>query len=307
MLCLSGHQCCLDCVKSFILSLETNPLKCIESSCSSSINIKSLITFLSSDPFLIQIRDKLEFFGFYLNFCPSCSLKIDLGSSKDSICPHCNNKVCNYCKKIGHFGKTCFYFESELEFDVIELKPPKNVDNPQNLREIEFLNAKYAFEQFLEKSGARFEAVKLVVNKRLEDRYAEKKKLMAEQCGGEDKVGEVYIWHGSKKDLYQTIMEDGLKVGGVDGIPISQGKAHGYGVYCSTTPDSPMEYANDSKWILACLALKGKESPKKVRRIENLDTGEYHSYKPQGDIQKNWQVFFTKEQLLPRFLVKYSI
>ena len=74
---------------------------------------------------------------------------------------------------------------------------------------------------------------------------------MATECGGEDKVDEVYIWHSLRYANYDAIMRDGLKVGGVGvvdaGVPIAQGAAYGYGIYSAITPDTPMGYARDSK------------------------------------------------------------
>ena len=311
MICLLGHQICHACLRNYISSLGNRNLRCFDSNCTGSLSVKVIIENFANDDLLFQIKSKLEVFGFYLTFCPTCNKKIDLyygndGKTTETFCHHCKKKMCNNCKRVGHFGKTCFYFESKKNFEVINLYPPKDVDRPQNLKEQEYLNAKYAFEGFLENPGPKFKSAKLIVNKPLEDRYALKKQAMAKECGGKHKINEVYIWHGSKRDLYDTIMKDGLKVGGVDGIPISQGAVHGLGVYCSTTPDTPMQYASDSKYVLACLAMKGNRSPQMVTDVSFLNTGKYHSYKPKGDIQKNWQVIFTKEQILPRFLIEYT-
>jgi hypothetical protein len=309
-ICLGGHQISQNCLKHFLINLEDRPLVCFSSTCNQGLYVQALISLLENDPFISKLKPKLEAFGFFLNFCPSCSRKVELtyGANNDqleTLCT-CGVKICNNCKRIGHYGKTCFYFESSQDFEVIDLAPPKNIDRPENLKEQEYLNAKYAFENFLETPGSRFKGAKLIVNKALEDKYAEKKQKMALQCGGEDKINEIYIWHGSKFQFYDAIMKEGLKVGGVDGIPIGQGKVHGYGVYCSTTPDTPMSYANDSTFVLACLAMKGIESPNMANDPAELNTGKFHSYKPLGTTQKNWQVIFTKEQVLPRFLVEFT-
>ena len=67
-----------------------------------------------------------------------------------------------------------------------------------------------------------------------------------------------------------------------------------------------MASASDSKYVLACLAMKGIQSPDKIDDKTQLNTGKYHSYKPKGETKNYWQVIFTKEQLLPRFLIGYS-
>ena len=311
MICTAGHQICQACLKLYIQSLGDSNLKCFEPTCTKDLFVKAIIECLADDDCLFQIKSKLEVFNFYVNFCPTCKKKVDInygtdGKTTETVCHHCNNKVCNNCKRVGHFGKTCFYFESNDNFELIDLPPPKIIDRPQDLKEQEYLNAKYAFETFLESPGPRFKSAKLIVNKPLEDRYALKKQQMAVECGGEKNIDEVYIWHGSKYEFYDKIMRDGLKVGGVDdGIPIGNGKVHGYGVYCATTPDTPIGYT-DSTWVLACLAMKGIQSPNMIQDPALLNTGKFHSYKPLGNTQKNWQVIFTKEQLLPRFFIEFS-
>jgi hypothetical protein len=166
------------------------------------------------------------------------------------------------------------------------------------------LNATYAFNNFVNPAqGVTFKTARLIVNKPLEQSYSQKKKKMALECGGEDKVNEVYIWHGSVYQNYEAIMKDGLKVGGIDaGVGIANAAVHGYGVYSATTPNTPIGYAKDSAWLLCCLSLKGNGSPTKITDASQLDNGKTHSYETNGD----WVIFFTKEQLLPRFLVEYK-
>ena len=74
------------------------------------------------------------------------------------------------------------------------------------------------------------------------------------QCGGRQQVNEVFIWHGSPEANYKNIMQNGLLVGGVDGIPVAVGTACGYGVYSATTPNTPIGYAKGSNksYVLPC-------------------------------------------------------
>lgn len=126
---------------------------------------------------------------------------------------------------------------------------------------------------------------------------------MAIECKGEKNLNEVYIWHGSKYNKYDIIMREGLKVGGVDsGVSVDQGKTYGYGVYTASTPNTPISYASDSQWVLACLTLKCNKSPCAKDNPSQLNDGKTHSFIPRDD----WIVFFTKEQLLPRFLIEYK-
>jgi Poly(ADP-ribose) polymerase catalytic domain. len=141
----------------------------------------------------------------------------------------------------------------------------------------------------------------LIVNKKLEERYAAKKTKMAKECGGEDNVNEIFVWHGSSFENYEEIMKNGLKIGGVD-VDIANAAVHGYGVYSATTPDVPITYARDSRFVACFLGLKGRDSGGPVSDTIKLDNGKVHSYGCRG----NWVIFFTKEQLLPRFLVEYK-
>jgi hypothetical protein len=302
-ICINGHQICQNCINYWIQNMNPGGLKCLIPNCSGKIHLTMIVNSLSSSPILFNLKSQLESFGIQLKFCGSCKLKINPEINKAETICKCGQKVCNNCGRQGHYGLTCFYFESNQQFEVIDLMPPAQVDKPQNLREQEYLNAKYAFENFVGRQGLRVKAVRLIVNKPLENRYSAKKKKMAGECGGEDKVNEVYIWHGSRQANYDTIMRDGLKVGGVDaGVPVAQGAAYGYGIYSATTPDTPMGYASDSQWLLACLAMKGNVSATRGA-IGQLDNGKTHSHAPGPAF---WHIFFTKEQVLPRFLIQYG-
>ena len=126
---------------------------------------------------------------------------------------------------------------------------------------------------------------------------------MSIQCKSRKNVNEVYIWHGSAKKNYSAIMKDGLKVGGVDyGIPIANAAAFGLGIYSATTPNTPIKYADDSRKFICCLALKGTNSIYEIDDPDELNNGRTHSHACNGD----WVIFFTKEQILPRFLIEYK-
>jgi hypothetical protein len=308
MICSSGDQICKTCLEKFLFNFNQS-LDCFIQGCKGSVYIRTIIEKVENERILQNLKPIFEIFGFTLDFCPKCKKRVEInfgpdGKKTDTRCK-CGKRICNYCKRIYHYGRTCFYYESNRKIDVILLKAPKIIDKPADLKEQEYLNAKYAFENFIHNSGFHFKQAKLIVNKDLEDRYSAKKQEMAKQCGGENKVNEIYVWHGSAYENYQKIVNTGLVVGGVD-VPIANANVHGYGIYCSITPDTPIGYAQDSNWIVACLALKGLQSPVKIDDVSMLNTGNYHSYKPKGEQQKDWQVIFTKEQILPRFLVKYS-
>ena len=297
-ICQNEHNSCKPCIQKWVQTGKE--IKCFVNLCEESLNAKVIISVLKESQELIKFKEKFREKGIFLNFCPNCKKNINLEKQKTTTFCLCGIKICNNCERKEHI-ETCFYYESQNEFEVIDLAPPIDMGNPQNLREQEYLNAKYAFENFIEASGSSsFKSARLIVNKPLEKRYFKKKHTMSTQCGGISNVGEIYIWHGSKYANYDSMMRDGLKVGGVD-IPIANAAVHGYGVYSSITPDTPIGYANDSKWILGCLAMKGNVSKTKITDIKLLDNEVNHSYEV-----GNWKIFFTKEQILPRFLIEHS-
>ena len=191
--------------------------------------------------------------------------------------------------------------------------PPANPDSVHTVLEKEYLRARYAFNSFVDpKLNLEFKSAVLVVNKPLEQRYSQKKQQMALQCGGRDQVNEVFIWHGSRGENYSGMLKNGLLVGGVDPIPgnpnpipITHGNTEGYGVYSATSPDTPIgiarAYGVDK--ILCCLAMKGNNSSVAIMDPSQLNNGSTHSFA----YGKDWFIFFTKEQILPRYLIEYKI
>lgn len=217
-----------------------------------------------------------------------------------TICA-CGAKVCSDCAVPDHFGYTCFYSISTQEYEEILLPAPKG--DPVTILEKEYNKAKYAFNNFVDpKSNLEFNQAKLIVNKPLEKRYAQKKIEMAKECGGQDKINEVYFWHGSPEANYKSILKDGLKVGGVDDIAVRVGKVYGYGIYSATTPNTPIKYAAGTTWLACFLGMKGVNSTVQIQDSSQLKNGKTHSYACNGD----WVLFFTKEQTLPRYLIQYK-
>ncbi|OMJ65356.1 hypothetical protein SteCoe_38398 [Stentor coeruleus] len=302
-LCTSNHKICLDCINNWLNNIGTNQLSCPTQGCSGYINTQVLIKAYQNSDLIFKIKDQLFNFGIELNFCFNCNRIVTLSNDSKTDCQNCGKSMCNNCGREAHFGLTCFYFVSQQEYEVIDLPAPADPIRPKSLLEQEYLNAKYAFDNFVNPAqGCKFNKARLIVNKALEKRYSEKKKKMANECGGPDKVNEIYIWHRSRYEHYDAIMKEGFKVDGVDGIPAIQKKPYGYGIYSASTPNTPIGYIYHTKWILACLALKGNKSYAAKEDIYTLNDGKTHSYEPWND----WVVFFTKEQLLPRFLVEYK-
>jgi hypothetical protein len=109
---------------------------------------------------------------------------------------------------------------------------------------------------------------------------------------------EIWVFHGtSSADTVQTICTEGFKVAGQPGGPlIANGAVHGLGIYAATGPKSPKFYGKDSRSVILCLALPGKRgNDAKQREVEE------DSWEP----KKDWVVFKTGAQLLPKYVVHF--
>ena len=306
VICPIGHKFCINCLSSWVQTLVPADvhMSCPIQACPEPINTKNLTEALGKTPLLFDIKDKLWAIGMSLTFCFNCKIVVKLDDSKDFITCTCGSKICSVCGLQDHFGFTCFYMISDLPYAEIPLSPPRNPDHYESVLEFEYMRARYAFNNFVSPANnLEFKSATLIVNKTLEDRYSKKKVEMEKQCGGRKQVNEVYIWHGSAEANYKNIMQNGLLVGGVDGIPIAQGAAYGYGVYSATTPNTPIGYARGSQKLMCCLSMKGNNSTEQIRDIAKLNNGKTHSYACNAD----WVIFFTKEQILPRYLVEYKV
>ena len=320
-ICISGHLVCINHLVDWTKYLAQNNdhILCPVACCKSAIITSIIREALGNTYLLYPLKERLRAIGLDLSFCYNCwaVARFDLVRNyyggdpmkeQTYTCMNCSACMCTSCGEMDHFGYTCFYAVANEEFKEIDLLPPQDPFHLNTALEREYVRAKYAFNEFIHPAEeVEFKQAKLFVNKTLEKRYAMKKQEMAMQCGGRDLVNELFIWHGSKAGNYINIMKTGLKVGGVDdGVGVDNGKVHGYGVYSATTPDTPKIYANDSQWIACFLALKGNESNKKIKDPGLLNNGRTHSYVPKGEGVKDWLVLFTKEQLLPRYLVEYK-
>jgi Poly(ADP-ribose) polymerase catalytic domain len=236
------------------------------------------------------------------SICPNCRNTVLLNKAQETTTCACNTKICSFCGKSDHFGYTCFYYKSTQRYEEVVLTPPANLQQPRTMLESEYIRVRDAFNNFINPSNRLvFSQAKIIINKDLEERYATKKIEMAAECGGRNQINEVYFWHGSAEANYPNILRQGLKVGGVDGIPVVNGTACGYGIYSSTAPTTPIGYTKGSKWLAFFVGMKGKNSAVSITNPGQLKNPNTHSYSCNGD----WVIFFTKEQVLPKFLVEY--
>lgn len=170
-----------------------------------------------------------------------------------------------------------------------EFPPPKGDELSEVCAETtHFKNAEWQYKSL----GGRH-AIKKVVyieNPAVTQRY--------QKCKGKFKdKKDIWVFHGSNEKAIELIKSDGFKVGGVDaGVGIANGKAHGYGVYTATGTSTPETFAakeHGSKCIILAKGLKGEKGD---FRTIGQKVGDHKAF-------LDWVIFFTKEQLLPTYIL----
>lgn len=229
--------------------------------------------------------------------CIQCERTIELDVLGSPVTCECSLVLCTSCGHQFHSGFTCFYNLSTQDYQVIDLSQPIYSEILTPLLNSELAKVRDYFN--ISKGNHSFSKAFLIINKPLEQRYLAKKKTLIDQCGGINKINEILMWHGSLAANYEPIMRDGLKVGGVDGIPIRHGTGYGYGIYSTKSFQSAASCANDSKKAILFQGLLGNNSASTITDPNLLNNGLTHSYTT-GEVS----VFFTKEQVIPKYLVE---
>ena len=141
------------------------------------------------------------------------------------------------------------------------------------------------FSRLVEGFRPKIDKIDVYENPVLEANFkAEEAKMAREGISTEA----TWVFHGtSSNSNIDSIMLDGFKVGG-EGVPVANGTAYGRGVYSATSPNTPMGYAMGVRQVILALALKGRDGG--------------ISWEPQRD----WIVFRSGNQLLPRYVVHFS-
>lgn len=141
-------------------------------------------------------------------------------------------------------------------------------------------------------AAANVREVHYVVNPALQQRY-DKTKVFFKDFGRP--LEEIYIFHGTPEKNIASIMTEGFKVGGEEGVPIANGAVYGRGVYAATGPNTPVSYAKGTKCVILARALIGRCGTS--HNDPALD-----SWRPWDD----WIVLRTKEQVLPMYVLHLS-
>ena len=155
----------------------------------------------------------------------------------------------------------------------------------------EFLHVRdLFFMTLIDRNKFSLEAVYRVNNPGLARSFEEKK---AELARHSNKILEV--WHGTKSlDIYRQICLEGFKIGGID-VKNKHGTAYGTGVNTGQDPYVCLHYTEDCGYLLLCDGLPGL-----ISQDSNRNKGG-NSYKG-----GNVHVFYEKNQVLPKYLLKYN-
>ena len=165
------------------------------------------------------------------------------------------------------------------------------ITNPGSSYTKELCEYNMAFAQFsrlVEGCQPKVQKIDVYENPAMQARFDAEQARMA----GEGIVADVtWVFHGTSTcSNIESIMVEGFKVGGED-VPVAHGSVYGRGVYSATSPNTPMMYAAGVQQVILALALK--EKPGQSRGI---------SWEP----RKDWIVFRSGSQLLPRYVVHFS-
>ncbi|CAG9324561.1 unnamed protein product [Blepharisma stoltei] len=315
--CVNGHKLCLQCVADYITDVHKSEekFKCLIQGCNRKLFHDTIKKLLEPNEDLISlVWNKLTIPNMRLSVCPNpqCNrrLELDVREFKET-CKYCGIIICTRCTKAAHDGTSCYNQIEVLNTDAlfVDLEPPKH-GYPRTINEEEYINAKYSFDQFIKQDDILVKSVKLIVNRKLEEIFEQRRKQLIEEGKkeGEDWSKEKYVFHASKYENYEKICRGGFKIGGIDpGFNAVNGVAHGFGVYTATTPDFSLNYAKEGNWMMICKALPGKNG-NKVNSPEELMRATHHSHlcRSPGTRYDDIQVFFTSAQVLPKYLVEFA-
>ncbi|OMJ91917.1 hypothetical protein SteCoe_5479 [Stentor coeruleus] len=138
----------------------------------------------------------------------------------------------------------------------------------------------------------RLEKIYAVENAILGNLYNKKMIEIGNRCNNTS----VEVWHGTGRyDVYEKICREGFKIGGID-VKNQHGAAYGQGVNAGADPTVCMIYTQNCGYLLLCDGIPGKIS-------QSSEMGKIN-----GDCFKggNVWVFFKREQVLPRYLIKFE-
>ncbi|KAJ3086564.1 hypothetical protein HK102_012902 [Quaeritorhiza haematococci] len=123
-------------------------------------------------------------------------------------------------------------YEDEDDAEIMQLM----IQKFENLLSGENNNGNYLYGNY---SGSKVEKVEYVVNEQLHRSFTEK--VEEYQSSGRSHKIEI-AFHGTAQKNIESILENGFRIGGQNGHPITHGTALGMGVYLGRKPQTSMVY-----------------------------------------------------------------
>ena len=131
----------------------------------------------------------------------------------------------------------------------------------------------------------------------VQSRFQEKERQISHAHGlGTEATRKIWVFHGtSSLKAIDSICRDGFQVGGRN-VPIRNGAAYGCGVYTSTSPQDPIDYAAGQGRVILAQGIRGQ--------LGHNAQSQNDSWTPVN--QPSWLIFRDGDQLLPRYIVHYD-
>ncbi|CAG9335606.1 unnamed protein product [Blepharisma stoltei] len=151
------------------------------------------------------------------------------------------NSYCHKCNLLCHEPITC-RAKSVCGYQVIDLVPPLNINNPITELELEYTEAINIIKSLIP-NPTQVSSIKLIVNQVLELRYYNRKQEIEREIGRTCEEG--YYWHGSSHDIYMKIAQGGFKVPGIDPIP-----HRANGIYTAINHSTSLGYRKNTNSLI---------------------------------------------------------
>lgn len=168
-------------------------------------------------------------------------------------------------------------------FRIRTLNAPKGAEKDSDSNHFRIALSQY--HMYMGKS-AKATKIEIIENGMLSSRYQQ---FMSSHRPHGTLPKEVYVFHGSKENIYPLIAKEGFKIGGQDGHVATTGSAHGVGVYSSQSPDVAKGYARNGTKMLICCA---------------YPTPDTHLVGK--DVPYTMIIFKNKAQIIPMYLVHWG-
>ena len=196
--------------------------------------------------------------------CPDCHMpQMTYDTSAKMF--HCHRCEKDFCRKCWHFVTTlgpCLKCTAE-DFEVINVLPKREFDEDDPMA-VEYRKAESQFLRMQAKSQGRYtnleiQSVDVVKNRKLKDKFEEKKNQLAKTEGAD--VKSLLLFHGTPQQNVLSILQNNF-----DTSKVVNGRAYGDGVYFSEQPEVSLGYSRKAP------AARGKKRKLEENKAEEATT-----------------------------------